>query len=104
MWKLPRHEPDFGAVFPFCEVESDPVSDERDEMDDELAFLRAILETPADDVSRLVYADWLDERVDPRAEFLRLDCQLTSLGSTPSRRLRRHFEELGHTLEPDWVG
>ena len=29
---------------------------------DEDAFLRKILENPADDVTRLVYADWLQER------------------------------------------
>ena len=66
-------------MFPFCEVETDHVTDESQTMSDELAFLNAILKTPADDVNRLVYADWLDECADPRAEFLRLDCQLTSL-------------------------
>jgi uncharacterized protein (TIGR02996 family) len=73
-------------------------------MDNELAFLTTILKTPADDVGRLVYADWLQERRDVRAEFLRLDCQLTRLDSAkPSSRLRRRFEELGRTLDPDWV-
>jgi uncharacterized protein (TIGR02996 family) len=70
---------------------------------DEPAFLSTILKTPADDVSRLVYADWLQERADPRAEFLRLDSQLTSQGAAASRRLRRRYEELGRTLDPDWV-
>ncbi len=41
-------------------------------MDDE-AFLRAIAAAPADDAPRLVYADWLDERGDPRADFLRAE-------------------------------
>ena len=98
-WRLPLHEPDSGAVLPFCEVETDHVTDESQTMSDELAFLSAILKTPADDVNRLVYADWLDER----AEFLRLDCHLTSLGTTASRRLRRRCEELGRALEPDRV-
>jgi uncharacterized protein (TIGR02996 family) len=41
-------------------------------MDDGAALLRAILLNPADDVSRLVYADWLDENGQPhRAECIR---------------------------------
>src|SRR4051794_31020682 len=72
-------------------------------MDEELAFLTAILKTPADDVSRLVYADWLQERADPRAEFLRLDCQLHNQCATASRRVRQLFKELCHALDPDWV-
>jgi uncharacterized protein (TIGR02996 family) len=35
------------------------------------AFLRAILAAPEDDAPRLVYADWLEERGDVRAELLR---------------------------------
>jgi uncharacterized protein (TIGR02996 family) len=42
-------------------------------MTDREALLRAIIENPADDAPRLVYADWLDEHGDPdRAEFIRL--------------------------------
>src|SRR5262249_57289531 len=51
-------------------------------------FLRAICESPDDDTARLVYADWLDEHIEPasadwtegarslRAEFIRLQCAL----------------------------
>lgn len=43
-------------------------------MPDHDAFLRAVIDH-ADDVGpRLVYADWLDERGDPRGEFIRLQC------------------------------
>ena len=45
-------------------------------MTDESTFLRAIAAFPDDDGPRLVYADWLDERGDPRAEFIRLQCSL----------------------------
>ena len=39
------------------------------------ALLRAVVDSPADDLPRLVAADWLDERGDPeRAEFIRLQC------------------------------
>src|SRR5688572_5456689 len=42
-------------------------------MSDRDALLRAIIDNPADDAPRLVYADWLDEHGDPdRAEFIRL--------------------------------
>jgi uncharacterized protein (TIGR02996 family) len=73
-------------------------------MGDEWAFLQAVLEAPADDVSRLVYADWLQERGDPRADFLRLECEVTGrLPAAPPTRLRRRFETLCRTTEPDWV-
>src|SRR4051794_36091905 len=40
------------------------------------AFLAAILAEPDNDAPRLIYADWLDERGDPRGEFIRVQCQL----------------------------
>jgi uncharacterized protein (TIGR02996 family) len=33
---------------------------------DDEAFIGAIVDAPGDDAPRLVYADWLDERGDPR--------------------------------------
>ena len=46
--------------------------------EDEL-FLTAIRENPRDDTPRLVYADWLDEHDDPRAEWLRIEVRLKQL-------------------------
>jgi uncharacterized protein (TIGR02996 family) len=43
-------------------------------------LLRTILADPADDAPRLVLADWLDERDDPRGEFIRVQCRLAGLG------------------------
>ena len=43
------------------------------------AFLQAIVEAPDDDTPRLIYADWLEERGDPRGEFIRLQCRLDRL-------------------------
>lgn len=37
-------------------------------------FLRMIQADPTDEANLLIYADWLDERADARAEFLRLFC------------------------------
>jgi uncharacterized protein (TIGR02996 family) len=39
-------------------------------------FLRQILAHPEDDGPRLVWADRLDERGDPRGEFIRVQCEL----------------------------
>jgi uncharacterized protein (TIGR02996 family) len=40
-------------------------------MNDEAAFLAAIAAAPADEALKLVFADWLEERDDPRAAWLR---------------------------------
>ena len=48
-------------------------------MQDENGFLEAIAANPEDDSIRLVYADWLEERGDPRAEYLRLEVQYREL-------------------------
>ncbi len=40
-------------------------------MSDETAFLTTIATTPEDNTARLVFADWLDEQDDFRAEFVR---------------------------------
>jgi uncharacterized protein (TIGR02996 family) len=47
-------------------------------MDDD-RFLQAIEAAPDDETAKLVYADWLEERGDIRAEFIRLENQLTHL-------------------------
>jgi uncharacterized protein (TIGR02996 family) len=40
------------------------------------AFLQSIREDPDADGPRLMYADWLEERGDPRGEFIRTQCAL----------------------------
>jgi uncharacterized protein (TIGR02996 family) len=42
-------------------------------MTDEEPFIRAIVDSPGDETPRLVYADWLEERGDPRAPYLRAE-------------------------------
>jgi uncharacterized protein (TIGR02996 family) len=42
-------------------------------------FVSATLESPEDDTPRLIYADWLEERGDPRGEFIRLQCARSAL-------------------------
>jgi uncharacterized protein (TIGR02996 family) len=64
-------------------------------MSEEAQFLRALQESPGDDTARLVYADWLEERGDPRSEYLRLYCRVLQ----DARRLR--VLRLG--IAPDWL-
>ena len=41
-----------------------------------LPFLRSIRADPVDEANLLIYADWLEERADPRADFLRQCCRV----------------------------
>lgn len=58
---------------------------------EEVAFVESICEAPADYSRRLVYSDWLDERGDPRAETIRLQC---------AEETRRAELGLGYLLDP----
>lgn len=49
-------------------------------------FLRAAVEDINDALRRLVFADWLEERGDPRGDWLRLGCELARLGPKDGRR------------------
>ena len=50
------------------------------------AFLQAIIEDSDDDTPRLVYADWLTDRDDPRGEFIRVQCRLVRMKETSETR------------------
>jgi uncharacterized protein (TIGR02996 family) len=73
-------------------------------MSDLVSFMRAIAAAPADEALRLVFADWLEERSDWRAEFLRLDCALESLRQKDQdgTDLNTRWEELWLQLSPSW--
>lgn len=45
---------------------------------DENGFLKEIAQHPNDDALRMIFADWLDERGDPRGEFIRAQCELAN--------------------------
>src|ERR1700754_5023358 len=72
---------------------------------DDEAFLRAISAAPDDDAPRLVYADWLDERGDTRAEFIRLQVRLRGLSpSDPALAdLAARVRELRAGSPPYWL-
>lgn len=68
-------------------------------------FLAAILADPRDDLRRLVYADWLDERDDPRGPFVRLHLALRAAGPDHADRGPAE-DELGRLragLDPAWL-
>lgn len=87
-------------------------------------LLAGVLANPADDVPRLVMADWLDEHDEPkRAEFIRVQCELARLPAEllnacdeacrpplfegcPQRALRRREHRLfsDYWREPGWGG
>lgn len=73
-------------------------------MGDEEAFLRAIGNAPADDLSRLGYADWLEERGDPRAAYLRLSVQAANRAreSLPLDDLRPALRAALVTAPVEW--
>lgn len=74
-------------------------------MSEDDAFLAAIRAQPTDDTVRLVYADWLDERCDPRGEFLRHECHLHRMaeGNPKHRNLQGRLSELGRQLDHRWL-
>jgi uncharacterized protein (TIGR02996 family) len=72
-------------------------------MNDDQDFIDAILADPGDDTLRLVYADWLEERGDRRAEYLRIEAALAGDGQTRGhRQLRRQLNELRQVIDRHW--
>jgi uncharacterized protein (TIGR02996 family) len=73
-------------------------------MSDDSAFIRAILANPDDAELRLIYADWLEERGDPRGEFLRLEAA-TARSIEANDFLAKHgrLQELRQTIDRGWL-
>ncbi len=84
---------------------------------DEYGLLAAVLANPADDLPKLVYADWLDERADPRGQFVRqwLEWRKTGgkLPKPPTGAVKAWRSLLGYDLDralasrdeaPKWAG
>ena len=75
-------------------------------MSDDEAFLAAVAAHPADDTPRLVYADWLDDRGDPRAEYVRLEAERHRLKPRDKDRraeLTGRLEALRPLADPHWL-
>jgi uncharacterized protein (TIGR02996 family) len=72
-------------------------------MSAEEAFRQAIIADPTDDSPRLIYADWLEERGDPRGEFLRAQ---TALARMPKKdkdygSLQKRLKELRSVIDSE---
>ena len=67
----------------------------------EKALVDAIIANPDDDAPRLVYADWLTERGDPRGEFIAVQI---ALAKHPTDDLRAREAELLKQHKKAWVG
>jgi uncharacterized protein (TIGR02996 family) len=74
-------------------------------MKDEEAFISAIRASDCDRVPRLVYANWLEERGDPRAELVRLEAELAELPPYSERyaMLKPRSKELRQQCNADWL-
>ncbi|MCI0703473.1 MAG: TIGR02996 domain-containing protein [Planctomycetia bacterium] len=81
-------------------------------MSDYDALLRAIIDNPADDTVRLVFADWLDEHADTfpmpefvraRAAFIRDDIAMSQRDAFDPLRLRWEWIEKPHREAEPWV-
>jgi uncharacterized protein (TIGR02996 family) len=73
-------------------------------MDHEHAFLEEILAHPKDETTRLVYADWLEEQGDLRAEFLRLEVAMKREPTKWKRdSLRKRLRKMREGIDLEWV-
>ncbi len=73
-------------------------------MDQEQSFLAALEAAPEDDSTWLVYADWLEERGDPRGQYLRLRAALWQglIGPERVEPTVERLAELRRSLDPLW--
>jgi uncharacterized protein (TIGR02996 family) len=93
----PHATPQAADNLPFAEART---------VSEESAFLAAVAATPDDDTARLVYADWLGDRSDPRGEYVRLEVRRNSFG--PRKKKQRDdlyypLDNLRRHATPDWL-
>jgi uncharacterized protein (TIGR02996 family) len=74
-------------------------------MGDDEALLASVIASPSDDAPRLVYADWLDERADPRGEFIRLHFEIDRLTPPDDRYTpaRTRLRDLRAGIDAGWL-
>ena len=72
---------------------------------DEKPFLDEISANPDDDGARLIYADWLEEQGDPRAEYVRAEVAFygTSMDDAEFANRRDLLRELNLDHDPTWT-
>jgi uncharacterized protein (TIGR02996 family) len=69
----------------------------------EEAFLESIRANPCDGTVRPVYADWLEERGDPRAAYLRVLCAWLAGPSAADQELIDRERQLRGSLDRRWL-
>lgn len=74
-------------------------------MHEESAFLDRLREDPLDGLTRSVYADWLEENRDPRAEYLRKEIEAASLAADHPRwpEVAGWLRDRALVHAPEWV-
>lgn len=74
-------------------------------MEDEEVLIRSVLAAPRDPLPKEAYADWLDERRDPRGEFIRLRLALSELPchSAEAKGLQSQIRERARKLPGKWL-
>lgn len=73
-------------------------------MTDDEAFIRAIVDNPGDDTTRLVYADWLDERDDPRGDYMRAEVEWATPWCSGMRAgMNLELREMAARLDSEWA-
>jgi uncharacterized protein (TIGR02996 family) len=74
-------------------------------MTNDEALLQAIIEDPENDTPRLIYADWLEERGDPRAAYLRAEVELAALApdAPEHAEAERRLAEARRGLATEWL-
>jgi uncharacterized protein (TIGR02996 family) len=72
-------------------------------------FLRKVHENLAEDTTRLVYADWLDEQGDgpskTKADFIRLEICMAAIPERSLNHIRfaKHRQKLAAALDSEWL-
>lgn len=68
----------------------------------EAELLAAVFADPEVDAPRLVYADWLQERGDPRGAFIAAQCAHGRAEAAPLEHEAAWLGELAELLDPEW--
>lgn len=71
-------------------------------MSEEAGFIAALLAEPDDRTTLLVYADWLDDRSDPRAAYLRL-LATEKVDESPALEISSRLSELRRDIDLGWI-
>jgi uncharacterized protein (TIGR02996 family) len=71
-----------------------------------IAFLRDIKDNPDDDTPRLILADWLEDRFDPRGQFVRLQVQAAHLPRKDPiwEQLLQEAKAIHEQQQGTWIG